>query len=165
MHAYWLLCLFVCWLICVRVSENVDPNLSFFVCKFRPFTLNFYYNVYNSEKRGNRISHYADVPNKSTRWPFFLDAFVFMVWFSPAKTDARSKQSGGVAARLGRDVWVCVCVRWNVRFSFRFAISVAKNYSYNLPIIWVFFFFLVILFCGVHISNLFAIILSFIFWG
>lgn len=89
--------LFVCWLICVRVCQKMLIQMyRFLFANIRPFTLNFYYNnVYNSEKRGNRISHYADVPNKSTRWPSFSWCFlVFMVWFSPAEADARSKQSG-----------------------------------------------------------------------
>lgn len=119
----------------------------FLFANIRPFTLNFYYNnVYNSEKRGNRISHYADVPNKSTRWPSFSWCFlVFMVWFSPAETDARSKQSGCMG----------VCVRAMKCQIFRplRAISVAKNYSYNLPIIWVFFLLLgYIILWGSHIK-------------
>lgn len=162
MHAYWLVCLLGCWLICVRVCQKMLIQMyRFFVCKFRPFTLNFYYNnVYNSEKRGNRISHYADVPNKSTRWPSFSWCFLF-TWFDfrrPKPTPHRSN----------RDCWmyVGVCVRRNVRFSVRFARSVLPKIIPTIYQLYEFFsFILVILFCGVHISNLFAIILSFIFWG
>lgn len=165
MHAYWLVCLFVCWLICVRVSENVDPNLPFFACKFRPFTLNFYYNVYNSEKRGNRISHYADVPNKSTRWPFFLDAFCFHGLIFACKNRRPIEAIGG---RRGSARQGCmgVCVRAMKCQIFRpLRDQCCQKLFLQSTNYMSFFFFLVILFCGVHISNLFAIILSFIFWG
>lgn len=167
MHAYWLLCLFVCWLICVRVSENVDPNLPFFACKFRPFTLNFYYNVYNSEKRGNRISHYADVPNKSTRWPYFSWCFLFS-WFDFRQQKPTPDRSNRGASRLGSaGMYGCVCVRAMKCQIFRPLRDQCcqKLFLQSTNYMSFFFFFLVILFCGVHISNLFAIILSFIFWG
>lgn len=168
MHAYWFVCLLVD--LCSCVSENVDPNVPFFCLQnFVHFTLNFYYNnVYNSEKRGNRISHYADVPNKSTRWPSFSWCFlVFMVWFSPAKSRRPIEAIGGVTVRLGRDVWVCVCA-CDEMSDFPSASRdqcCQKLFLQSTNYMSFFSFFLVILFCGVHISNLFAIILSFIFWG
>lgn len=165
MHAYWLVCLFVGWSVFVCVRKCWSKFTVFCLQNFVHFTLNFYYNnVYNSEKRGNRISHYADVPNKSTRWPSFSWCFlVFMVWFSPAQKPTPDRSNRGMYGC----VCVCVCVRWNVRFSVRFARDQCcqKLFLQSTNYMSCFFFFLVILFCGVHISNLFAIILSFIFWG
>lgn len=112
------------------------------------------YIILRSEETGFPITRTCPTSRQGDL--IFLDAFWFS-WF-----DFRRQKP--TPDRSNRDVWVCVCVRWNVRFSVRFARSVLPKI---IPTIYqlyefFFFFFLVILFCGVHISNLFAIILSFI---
>lgn len=70
-----------------------------------------------------------------------------MVWFSPAQKPTPD--------RSNRGMYGCVCVRAMKCQIFRplRAISVAKNYSYNLPIIWVFFLLLgYIILWGSHIK-------------
>lgn len=85
----------------------------------------------------------------------FLDAFVFMVWFSPAQkpTPDRSNRGRRGSARQGC-MGVCVCVRWNVRFSVRFARSVLPKIIPTIYQLYELFFLLLgyIILWGSHIK-------------